>query len=783
MGFFANIVSLERPMAITQARQADTKHVEQFYASLEKKHAQAREKLGHPLTLAEKVLTSHMSDVCDEDGNSLKRGLSYANYFPDRVALQDATAQMALLQFMTADQPHVAVPTTVHCDHLIQAESGAGADLKKAMNENQEVYDFLKAVSLKYGLGFWQPGSGIIHQVVLENYAFPGGMMVGTDSHTPNAGGLGMVAIGVGGADAVDVMTGQPFSLRCPKVIGVRLTGRLQGLSSPKDIILKLMGILTVKGGTGAIVEFFGDGCEHISATGKGTICNMGAEHGATTSVFPYDPQMAAYLIASGRPDWAVMADAHRAALRADAEVYAQPEKYYDRVIEIDLSTLEPHIVGPHTPDLARPLSSMRDAVKKEGYPSHISAALIGSCTNSSYEDIGRAAKIAQKATQAGLKAKVPFYVTPGSASVYKTIRENGQLAKLEKLGAIVLANACGPCIGQWRRNDVKQGEVNSIVSSYNRNFPARNDGSAATLSFLASPEVVTAMAVTGTLNFDPNRDTVTTSSGEQISLTVPTVDALPKQGLSLDFSGFIAPSAEAAATTRIDIDPHSERLALLDPFSPWDGRDFVGLRVLLKAKEKCTTDHISPAGSWLRFRGHLDRIANNTYIGAINAFTGVAGKGTDPRITGTSEPIAFPELARRLKDAKVPWLVIGDENFGEGSSREHAAMQPRYLGCKAIITRSFARIHESNLKKHGVLPLTFENPDDWNKIEANDSIDIVGLANINPGVPIKAMVHHEDGRGETLSLKHTLSAEQIAWFKAGSALNYLAKQRIHNVS
>ncbi len=717
------------------------------------KIAEGRKHFGRPLTLAEKILVSHMKAVCDEDGNQLKRRHSYANFYPDRVAMQDATAQMAVLQFITAGKRTTAVPTTIHCDHLIEAQRGADPDLKEALVTNREVYDFLRTASQKYGMGFWKPGSGIIHQVVLENYAFPGGMMLGTDSHTPNAGGLGMIAIGVGGADAVDVMTGQPFSLNWPGIIGVKLTGKLSGWTSPKDVILKLMGILTVKGGTGHIVEFFGPGCESISATGKGTITNMGAEHGATTSVFPYDNTMAAYLKATARAHIAERAEAEREHLQADPEVLANPEKFYDRVIHIDLNTLEPHVVGPHTPDLSRPISELRKAIQTEHYPAIPSAALIGSCTNSSYEDIGRAASIAQAALKAGLKAKIPFYITPGSETVYATVERDGQLKALEAIGGILLANACGPCIGQWRRTDMKKGQVNSIISSYNRNFPGRNDGSSATLSFLASPEVTVAYALSGTLDGDPTKD---------LGLPVPASDALPAQGFKIDRAGFVEPVSDNS-TLEVKIAPDSKRLALLEPFPAWGGHDFLNLPILLKAKGKCTTDHISQAGPWLQYRGHLDKISGNTYMGAINAYTGEAGKGYQG---------SFPEQARRYKDSHTDWCVVGDENFGEGSSREHAAMQPRHLGCKVIIARSFARIHESNLKKHGVLPLTFSNPADYDKIGEKDTLSVLDLAHLAPGKPVQVLISGK----EPIMCKHTLSDDQIKWFKAGSALNYLSE-------
>jgi aconitate hydratase len=745
------------------------------YEKIQSKYAEAKAHFGRPLTLTEKILAGHMKKVCDENGKQLERCKSYADFYPDRVALQDATAQMAILQFMTAGQKRVFVPTTVHCDHLIRAEKGADFDLSNAKTENKEVYAFLRSACEKYGMGFWKPGSGIIHQVVLENYAFPGGMMLGTDSHTPNAGGLGMIAIGVGGADAVDVMTSEPFNLRWPGVIGVKLTGKLNGWASPKDVILKLMGILTVKGGTGRIVEFFGDGCASISATGKGTIANMGAEHGATTSVFAYDQPMKDYLKATNRGTWAELADQFASFLRADDEVYAEPEKFYDRVVHIDLDTLQPHIVGPHSPDLSRPIADVKAAVASEKYPDDLKAALIGSCTNSSYEDIDRAASIAKAATELGLKAKIPFMVTPGSESVFATIKRDGQMKALEAMGGMVLANACGPCIGQWKRHDVQKGETNSILSSYNRNFPGRNDGSKTTLSFLASPEIVTAIALSGKLSFNPLIDELETASGEKVRLPVPTGNALPKNGIKLDFSGFVEPLADGSSVS-VSIDPDSERLAFLKPFPKWSGRDFVGMPILLKAKGKCTTDHISPAGPWLTYRGHLDKIANNTYSGAINAYTGEAGFGIDA--TDTTLPAeTFPQIARRWKAERLDWAVIGDENFGEGSSREHAAMQPRHLGCKVIITRSFARIHETNLKKHGILPLTFANPADYDKIQMDDRLDVVGLADLEAGVPVKVVLHHAKGGAETIECRHTFSPEQIKWFKAGSALNYLGER------
>ncbi len=748
--------------------------IQKTYSTMAARHEAARKALGRPLTLAEKILAAHMPDPVDEDGNALTRKKSYANLFPDRVALQDATAQMALLQFMQAGKKEVAVPSTVHCDHLIQAKVGAKNDLLRAVDENQEVYDFLQTVSQKYGLGFWKPGAGIIHQVVLENYAFPGGMMIGTDSHTPNAGGLGMIAIGIGGADAVDVMAGFPFNLRWPGVIGVKLTGKLSGHASPKDVILKLMGILTVKGGTNHIVEFFGPGAASISATGKGTIANMGAEHGATTSVFAYDESMERYLRATNRGAWADLANAHKAELRADDEVYADPAKFYDQVVEIDLDTLDPHLVGPHTPDLAHPVQTMKDKVAKEGWPAEITSALIGSCTNSSYEDVSRAASLAQAALDAGLKAKVPFLITPGSETIHLTIKRDGQMATFDAAGGTVLANACGPCIGQWDRSDKKKGEVNAIVTSFNRNFRGRQDANPETLAFIGSPEQVTAMAFSGRLDFDPRRDTIKTPDGKDFKFPEPTGAELPAQGFLVDKDGFIGP-AEDSTAVKIAVDPKSKRLALLEPFAAWDGQDITGARVLMKAKGKCTTDHISAAGKWLTFRGHLDNISNNLYIGATNAFDDKIGEGKN-LLDGSHKP--YPDVARAYKAAGVPWIAVGDENFGEGSSREHAAMEPRHLGGRAILVRSFARIHESNLKKQGMLPLTFANPADYDKVNEDDTVSITGLTTLAPGKQLTVTLTRADGSTESFPVNHTMSGEQIEWFKAGSALNLVAKQQ-----
>jgi aconitate hydratase len=678
------------------------------------------------------------------------------------------------LQFMLAGLATSAVPTTVHCDHLIQARVGADADLAAALDVNREVYEFLRAGCAKYGIGFWKPGSGIIHQVVLENYAFPGGMMIGTDSHTPNAGGLGMIAIGVGGGDAVDVMAGWPFNTRVPKIIGVRLTGSLSGWAAAKDVILKVAGILTVKGGTGAIIEYFGPGAESISATGKATICNMGAEIGATCSVFPYDARSAMYLKATRREEIADLADRVAEHLRIDAEVEADPERFYDRVIDVDLDELEPHLVGPHTPDLDRPISDVREAVRTEDYPADIAYALVGSCTNSSYEDIGRAAHVARQASAAGLQVKTPLLITPGSEQVRATIERDGLLDDLEAIGATVLANACGPCIGQWQRDDIAPGERNTIVSSFNRNFPRRNDGNAETLSFIGSPETVVAMALTGRLDVDFVREPVVAPDGTKLQLEAPSADELPSEGFDPGASGFQAPAADPS-TVEIVVSPTSDRIQLLEPFHPWDGKDLTGLPVLLKAVGKCTTDHISPAGPWLRYRGHLTNISGNLFIGVNNAFAlDESGRGVDVR-DGSIKPL--PDLAREYHEAGIDWVAIGDENYGEGSSREHAAMEPRFRGGRAIIVRSFARIHEANLKKQGVLALTFKNSDDYERIRADDTIDVTGLSELAPGKPVTVVVHHSDGSTHDITTTHTMSPEHIEWFKAGSALNVLRRR------
>ena len=724
-----------------------------------------RKVLGRNLIYTEKILYSHLFD--SNFTASHKRGTDFVDFKPDRVAMQDATAQMALLQFMSAGIPQVAVPSTVHCDHLIQAEVGAVNDLLRAVTDNKEVYDFLESVSAKFGIGFWKPGSGIIHQVVLENYAFPGGMMIGTDSHTPNAGGLGMVAIGVGGADAVDVMAGLPWELKFPKVIGVKLIGELNGWTSPKDIILKLAGILTVKGGTGAIVEYFGEGTESISCTGKATICNMGAEIGATTSLFPYDRKMSDYLKATKREDIAKLADDMCDYLKADKDT----EKYYDRIIEINLSELEPHINGPFTPDLARPVSEFKKAVIENNYPEELKVALIGSCTNSSYEDMERAASLAKQALDKGIKLKSEFVITPGSEQVRATIERDGILEIFERIGGTVLANACGPCIGQWKRHDVKDGEKNSIITSYNRNFSKRNDGNAATHSFVASPEIVTAMALAGKLAFNPLTDKLTNDKGEEILLAPPTGNELPSKGFDEGKSGYISPPANGN-NINVKINPESSRLQALAPFkAPDTDKDFSDMAVLLKVKGKCTTDHISMAGKWLKFRGHLDNISNNMFIGAENYFN---NKINSVKNLFTGEYSEVPAVARDYKAMNKSWVIVGEENYGEGSSREHAAMEPRFLGGKAIIVKSFARIHETNLKKQGMLPLTFVNPADYDLILEDDSVSITAK-DLKPGVPLDITIKHKDGSEDKIKLNHTMNNQQIEWFFSGSALNLIS--------
>ena len=742
--------------------------IKKVYSELGSKIEKARSIVGRPLTYTDKVLYAHLIVLPEKE---LKRGEDYTELSPDRVAMQDATAQMTLLQFMHAGKKESAVPTTVHCDHLIQAQVGAKDDLLQATTDNKEVYDFLQSSSNKYGIGFWKPGAGIIHQVVIENYAFPGGMMIGTDSHTPNAGGLGMIAIGVGGADAVDVMTGLPWELKWPKIIGVKLTGKLNGWTSSKDVILKLAGILTVKGGTGAIVEYFGD-TSALSCTGKGTICNMGAEIGATTSVFPFDERMASYLRITNRADVAALAEGNADMLKADPEVAQNPEKYYDQVIEINLNGLEPHLNGPFTPDRAWPISKMKEAVKENDFPDEIKVALIGSCTNSSYEDIDRAASIAKQALSKGLKTKSQFTITPGSERVRATIERDGQLKILNDFGGLTLANACGPCIGMWKRMDNESGERNTIVTSFNRNFAKRNDGNPNTLAFVASPELTTALAIAGSLSFNPITDELTNENGEKVKLDPPSGEELPPLGFVESDEGFIPPS-EDDSNVEIKVNPESERLQLLTPFNPWEGEDLIDLQLLLKAKGKCTTDHISMAGPWLRFRGHLDNISNNMFIGAINFFYDKAGVVKD-QLTGEYKSV--PDVARHYKAEGIGWVVVGDENYGEGSSREHAAMEPRYLGGRAIIVKSFARIHETNLKKQGMLPLTFADPSDYDKILENDKLDIIGLKELAPDKQLKLIIKHEDGSQDEAVLNHTMNEPQIEWFKAGSALNLIAK-------
>lgn len=746
----------------------DLEMIKQVYERIPTRIAAARKAVNRPLTLTEKILYAHLHQ--GEASQELDRGKTYVDFAPDRVAMQDATAQMALLQFMQAGRSQVAVPSTVHCDHLIQAKIGAVEDLNTAVDKNKEVYDFLASVSNKYGIGFWKAGAGIIHQVVLENYAFPGGMMIGTDSHTPNAGGLGMIAIGVGGADACDVMAGLPWELKFPKLIGVKLTGKLSGWTSAKDVILKVAGILTVKGGTDHIVEYFGAGARSLSATGKGTICNMGAEIGATTSIFGYDANSAAYLRGTARAQVAALADQIAEHLTGDSEVYANPEKYFDQVIEIDLNELEPHINGPFTPDLAWPLSEFAAAVKKNGWPIKLEVGLIGSCTNSSYEDISRAASLAQQAVDKHLKAKSEFTITPGSEMVRFTVARDGFLDTFAQMGGVVLANACGPCIGQWARHGAEKQEKNSIITSFNRNFAKRADGNPNTHSFVASPEVVTAMAIAGDLTFNPMRDTLTNEQGEQVRLDEPRGIDLPVKGFAVEDAGYMAP-AQDGSKVEVLVSPSSDRLQLLDPFQAWEGTDLKGLKLLLKAKGKCTTDHISMAGPWLRYRGHLDNISNNLLIGAINFANDTANKVKN-QIDGEYGEV--PAVQRVYKTAGIGTIVVGDENYGEGSSREHAAMEPRHLGVRAILVKSFARIHETNLKKQGMLALTFVNKADYDKIQEDDTIDILGLKSFSPGEPLQMALHHLDGSSDTILVNHTYNVQQIEWFKAGAALNII---------
>lgn len=739
--------------------------VKKTYETTQKRIEVVRKRLNRPMTLAEKVLFGHLDDP---NGQDLTRGTSFLQLRPDRVAMQDATAQMAILQFMLAGKDEAAVPSTVHCDHLIRAQEGMEKDMKTAMDENREVFDFLASASSRYNFGFWKPGAGIIHQVILENYAFPGGMMIGTDSHTPNAGGLGMVAIGVGGADASDVMSGLAWEVKNPKLIGVHLKGRLRGWTSAKDVILKLCGILTVKGGTNKIVEYFGDGCESISCTGKATITNMGAELGATCSIFPYDSRMATYLKATQRASLVDLAEQYKNLLVADAEVIKDPKKYFDEVVEIDLSALEPHLVGPHTPDAATPISQMREMAKKNNWPTQLSSALIGSCTNSSYEDIGRSAHVARQAAAAGIKMPQPFLVTPGSNQIKKTIERDGLMKTLNDAGAVVLANACGPCIGQWRRNDRKKGETNTIVTSFNRNFRGRNDDNPETLAFIGSPELVTALGLAGRLDFDPQRDELQ-ANGKSVKLMPPEAPELPSKGFLTDMEGYQAPQGKGV---EVKVSPTSNRLQLLKPFAPWSGKDLTDLVLLCKAKGKCTTDHISPAGPWLKFRGHLDNISDNMLIGAANAFTGANGKGRN--VLNNDKDLEFSKIARDYKSKNQGWVVVGDENYGEGSSREHAAMSPRFLGGLAVIVKSFARIHETNLKKQGMLALTFANPSDYDKIQEDDRLSIIGLQSFAPKKNLTLVIKHKDGKEERVELSHSFNEEQIRWFKAGSALNLL---------
>ena len=753
----------------------DIDMIQALYNRMPGRIEKARQVLNRPLTLTEKILYSHLFD--GDPDRELKRGVDYVDFAPDRVAMQDATAQMALLQFMQAGKAKVAVPSTVHCDHLIQASAGAEADLATAISTNKEVYDFLASVSNKYGIGFWKPGAGIIHQVVLENYAFPGAMMIGTDSHTVNAGGLGMVAIGVGGADAVDVMAGMAWELKMPKLIGVRLTGRMNGWTSAKDVILKVAGILTVKGGTGAILEYFGDGAQSISCTGKGTICNMGAEIGATTSVFGYGDAMSRYLKSTDRADVAALADGIAAHLNGDDEVYANPERYFDQVIEIDLNTLEPYVNGPFTPDLAWPISKLKDAVLVNGWPKEIEVGLIGSCTNSSYEDLDRSASLARQAIAKKLKVKSEFTITPGSEQVRFTVARDGQLQAFEDMGGVVLANACGPCIGQWARHSDDPNRKNTIITSFNRNFAKRNDGNPNTHAFVASPELVTAMAIAGDITFNPMTDTLINEDGQTVKLDPPTGLELPPKGFAYEDRGFQEPAADGSGI-QVVVSPTSDRLQLLDPFKAWEGKDLKDLRLLIKAKGKCTTDHISMAGPWLKYRGHLDNISNNLLIGAVNSFNDRTNH-VQNQLTGEYGEV--PATGRAYKAKGVGTIVVGDENYGEGSSREHAAMEPRHLGVRAVLVRSFARIHETNLKKQGMLALTFANPADYEKVEEDDRIDILGLESFTPGTPLTIVLHHSDGRQDRFAVNHTFNQSQIEWFKAGSALNLIRLQHGSN--
>lgn len=750
----------------------DLDMIKKVYAAYPEKVDAARKLLGRPLTVTEKILYTHLWQ--NNPTEVYRRGESYVDFAPDRVAMQDATAQMALLQFMQAGRKQAAVPSTVHCDHLIQARVGADKDLQESINKNNEVFNFLSSVSNKYGIGFWKPGAGIIHQVVLENYAFPGGMMIGTDSHTVNAGGLGMVAIGVGGADAVDVMAGMPWELKFPKLIGVKLTGKLNGWTSAKDVILKVAGILTVKGGTGCIVEYFGDGAQSLSCTGKGTICNMGAEIGATTSTFGYDESMERYLRATGRAEVAEMANGVRDHLTADPEVYANPEKYFDQIIEINLSELEPHLNGPFSPDIATPISKLREAAEKNGWPTKVEVGLIGSCTNSSYEDLTRAASIAKQAGEKNLKTKSKYTITPGSEQVRYTAERDGLLDIFDEIGGVVLANACGPCIGQWDREGADRKEKNTIVHSFNRNFSKRADGNPNTYAFVGSPELVTAIAISGELGFNPITDELINETGQRVKLDPPVGEELPQRGFGVEDAGYQAP-AEDGSAVQVVVKPDSERLQLLDPFLPWDGNNITNARLLIKAEGKCTTDHISMAGPWLRYRGHLDNIANNTLTGAINAFSGKAGMVVN-QLTGEEGEV--PAIQRQYKAAGVDTIVVGDSNYGEGSSREHAAMQPRHLGVRAVLVKSFARIHETNLKKQGMLALTFDQESDYDKIREDDVINFLDLNEFAEGKPIQIEFAHKDGTRDVIKTNHTYNKQQIGWFRAGSALNLIKLQQ-----
>ncbi len=748
----------------------DIEMIKKVYENMPSRIEAARKLIGKPLTLTEKILYSHLTE--GNTSSIYERGNSYVDFAPDRVAMQDATAQMALLQFMQAGRPKVAVPSTVHCDHLINAKIEAKQDLAFANDESKEVFDFLSSVSNKYGIGFWKPGAGIIHQVVLENYAFPGGMMIGTDSHTVNAGGLGMLAIGVGGADACDVMAGLPWELKFPKLIGVKLTGKLSGWASPKDVILKVAGILTVKGGTGAIVEYFGEGATSMSCTGKGTICNMGAEIGATTSTFGYDDSMERYLRATGRADVADLANGVREHLTADAECYANPEQYFDQVIELNLSELEPYINGPFTPDLATPISKMKEVAAANGWPTNIEVGLIGSCTNSSYEDISRAASLAKQVADKNIKTKAEFTITPGSELVRYTIERDGFIDTFHKIGATVFANACGPCIGMWTRMGAEKKEKNSIIHSFNRNFAARQDGNPNTHAFVASPEITTAIAISGRLDFNPLTDTLTNENGEQVKLDEPTGMELPSKGFAVEDAGYQAPAADGSGV-QVNVSPTSSRLQLLDPFAAWEGKDLFGLRLLIKAKGKCTTDHISMAGPWLKFRGHLDNISNNMLIGAINAFNDKPNSVKN-QLNGTYDEV--PKVQRMYKAAGEFSIVVGEENYGEGSSREHAAMEPRHLGVRAVLVKSFARIHETNLKKQGMLALTFANKEDYDLIQEDDKFNLLGLTDFKPGKALRLVINHKNGTTDTINCNHTYNEQQIEWFKAGGALNIIRK-------